>query len=319
MSVLITGGAGAIGQNLAQELSKTRDVVLLDNLSGASVLPPGNARFFYCDLRDRAKLNDIFNKEKPQEVYHLAAHFANQNSVDFPIEDSQANIIGTINVLEALRSASWSVKLLYASTSCIYGNAQPMSESNNALTFDTPYAISKYSGELYCKTYSALYGIPSVVVRIFNTYGPYELGGKYRNVIANFIGRALSGDVIPITGTGEETRDFTYVEDTVCLLIKAMSSANPCCEIYNGGTGVGTRIIDLANLIVNLSGSRSQIEYTHKRVWDEIHTRVADISKSRTELQYEPRVSIDDGIQRTIDWTQKYLADTSSTRTDGQD
>jgi nucleoside-diphosphate-sugar epimerase len=190
------------------------------------------------------KLNFVINQHEFDYVFHLAAHFANQNSVDHPFSDIQTNIVGTVGLLEILKFHKSLRKFVYASSSCVYGTASQMNEDTFIYPSETPYSINKYTAELYTQYYAHLFHVPTVSIRIFNTYGPYELAGKYRNVIPNFIEKALNGEDLVITGTGRESRDFTFVDDLIDLMIAAALSPSKDGEIYNGGTGFRTEILN---------------------------------------------------------------------------
>jgi UDP-glucose 4-epimerase len=305
---LITGGRGAIGSALASRLARDGfgDIYTIDNLSAGAHNDSVIGEFIHCDISNSEKLGVLIKSIEPTHVFHLAAHFANQNSVDYPRSDAQTNIIGTINLFEALRETAALQKVVYASSSCVYGDAPIMSESVPLPAFETPYAITKYVGELYAKYYADLHQIPTVSIRIFNTYGPGEAPGQYRNVIPNFINLALDGKPITITGDGLETRDFTYVEDTVDLLLRASASHYVDGEIFNGGTGIETAIIDLTKLILFLTESRSEIKFVPRRSWDQISSRKADNEKSRVCLGYRPQTSLEQGLVPTIEWIRSW-------------
>jgi nucleoside-diphosphate-sugar epimerase len=307
--ILITGGFGAIGVNLINKLLEinTNEIYVIDNFSaGTSNFLP-NVHFSYLDISNSEKVNSYFDKLQPNVIYHLAAHFANQNSVDHPISDVETNILGFINILESQKKNKHLNKFVYASSSCVYGNSIEMSESSEISPYDTPYAINKYVGELYGKYYAEIHSIPVVCARIFNSFGPGEMPGQYRNVIPNFIKKALLHEDIIITGTGEETRDFTNVNDTVTLLIKLSESPFINGEIFNGGTGTKTTINYLANKIIELSNSRSKIIYKEARGWDHVKNRCSDISKSAQYLNYEPVSTFESGLIDTINWIREKL------------
>jgi UDP-glucose 4-epimerase len=307
-TVLITGGLGAIGFALASRLINQNfgSIYIMDNMSSGAHNADYIGNFIYCDIVNSEKIGVIIKKIAPTHVFHLAAHFANQNSVDFPLSDAQTNILGSINLFEGLRNVKNLKKVVYASSSCVYGHAPQMSETSQLTAFETPYAITKFVGELYAKYYSELHKIPAVSLRIFNTYGPGEAPGAYRNVIPNFINLALAGLPIKITGDGNETRDFTYVGDTVDLLLRAAASQFREGEIFNGGTGIETKISDLAELIIRLTGSRSEICYLPKRTWDQIPNRKSDNRKSKELLGYDPKIGLVDGLVPTIDWVRAW-------------
>ena len=183
-----------------------------------------------------------------------------------------------------------------------------MNEDSSVYPHETPYAINKYVGELYCKYYAEIHQVPVVCARIFNSYGPGEMPGRYRNVIPNFIKKALRGEDIFITGTGEETRDFTYVSDTVDLLIKLADSTFTKAEIFNGGTGTKTSIKYLTETIIRIIDSKSKIVYTTARPWDHVKNRCSDISKSKAKLGYSPKTNFEDGLLETVKWIQSKKA-----------
>ena len=315
-TIVVTGGAGAIGSTLLRRLLEQdpKKIVVIDNLTS------GNLEFIPKDDRIEFHNIDIANKEKltpaiPYEtnyIFHLAAHFANQNSVDFPHSDIKTNVIGTLNLLELCHQNTGKLselrKFVNASSSCVYSDSKIMSIEDNIYPSETPYAINKLTGELYTKNYSELHGVPAVSIRIFNTYGPFEMGGKYRNVIPNFIDKALKNESIRITGTGKETRDFTYCDDTCNLLELAALSKVSDGSVYNGGTGIKTTIEMLARLITVLCESTSKIEIIPRRNWDNISDRLSDISKSKEELGYIPsHTNLQKNLQKTIEWYKEQL------------
>src|SRR3990170_3102888 len=224
--ILVTGGAGAIGSNLTRTIAGlgAKIVIVLDNLSSAerwNIPSLSNVMFVEGDIRDEVKLKRVFF-EKPEYVFHLAAFFANQNSVNYPEIDLDVNGMGTLRLLEY--SLFTGVKrLIYASSGCsIYGSSTPLPlrEEFMSMNLSSPYQITKMLGELYCNFFKNHHGLKVVKARFFNSYGPGEVPGQYRNVIPNFIYWAVKGEALPITGTGEETRDFTYVGDIVDGLMR---------------------------------------------------------------------------------------------------
>lgn len=308
MNILITGGAGFIGNNLVRKLllnKEVKEIVVLDNhSSGMSIFLPNDSRvkLVVTDIDKLDKLNFVLNQHNFDYVFHLAAHFANQNSVDHPFSDIQTNIIGTVGILEALKNHRQLKKFVYASSSCVYGTSKEMRESAPVYPSETPYSINKYAAEMYTQYYAHLFNLPTVSIRIFNTYGPYELAGKYRNVIPNFIQNALDNKDLIITGSGEETRDFTYVDDVVDLMISSAFSKFKEGQIFNSGTGIKTTINDIAQKILLLTNSSSKIEHTNTRKWDKVKDRVSDITKSVSDLSYNPKTGVDEGLAQTIAW-----------------
>jgi UDP-glucose 4-epimerase len=306
--VLVTGGAGAIGSTLSNALASSGcSVTVLDDLSsGNAELLQKNIRFVQGSICNEQDLVRAF-AGGPEVVFHLAALFANQNSVDHPITDISVNGAGTINVLEqCMRSGVR--KLLYTSSSCVYGSSADMREESPVGNIDTPYAITKLLGEQYCRFWTLHHRLDTVIVRIFNTYGPGEFPGPYRNVIPNFFDRAFRGEPLPITGSGEEVRDFNYVEDTVSGIIGAMKADTVPGDIFNLASGTGTRIIDLAVMVNEIAGSRGGVVYQPRRSWDSVTTRIGVVDKARGKLQIRPQVGLREGLKRTGKWLRSVPA-----------
>ena len=304
-TVVVTGGAGAIGSRLVRRLLErdVRHVEVVDDLSsGSEWLLPSDERV---RLRraDVCRLFDLPLAVDRPLVFHLAAFFANQNSVDHPREDLHTNGLGTLTAL-MWAAEHGAPRFVYASAGCSiagHGVDGPIREDMPvSLTLDTPYQITKALGELYCNYFDSR--VPTVRCRFFNSYGPGEVPGAYRNVIPNFIWRALQGEPLIVTGTGEETRDFIYVDDLVTGLLASAEAPGACGHAFNLGTGVQTRIIDLAEMIIKACRSTSPIQFAPRRPWDHSTHREADIGKARATLGFTPLVSVRDGIERTVDW-----------------
>ena len=306
-SILITGGAGCIGSNLTKALLKAEaaKIIILDDLSAAerwNIPVAGNVIFMEGSIMDDEALKRAFS-QKLDFVFHLAAHFANQNSVDNPEIDLLVNGQGTLKVLEYSHLTRVG-KLVFASSGCsVYGSQAPLplKEEFVSLHLDTPYQITKLLGELYCNFFYNYYGLPVVIGRFFNVYGPGEVPGRYRNVIPNFIYWALHKQPLPITGTGEETRDFTFVEDIVDGTLRAGVTPGAVGEAINLASETETRVIDIANIINKLTGNEG-ISFVDIRDWDKITRRRASIEKARGILGYEPKTDMKTGIKKTLDW-----------------
>lgn len=309
--IVVTGGAGAIGCNLVRKLLdyQPKEIIIIDNLTSGNInfIPADETiSFFPIDIFFKDKLEQIIPKDTDY-IFHLAAHFANQNSVEFPLSDIQSNVIGTLNLLEISKTLNLK-KFINCSSSCVYGNSSIMKIGDSIYPTETPYAINKLSGELYTSFYAHYNKVNAINVRIFNTFGPYELSGKYRNVIPNFIKKALSDEPIIITGTGKETRDFTFVEDTCGLLISMALSNIQDGSVYNAGTGITTDILTLAQTIVKLSKSKSIIEFTNRRKWDNVLNRLSDISLTTKTFNYIPNyTNLESNLEKTINWYKTQL------------
>lgn len=307
-SILITGGAGCIGSNLTKALLKAKaaKIIVLDDLSAAekwNIPVAPNVIFLEGSILDEEVLKRAFG-EKLDYVFHLAAHFANQNSVDNPETDLLVNGLGTLNLLQYSRLTRVS-KFVFASSGCsVYGSQAPLPlrEDFVSLYLDTPYQITKLLGELYCNFFYNYYGLPVVIARYFNVYGPGEVPGAYRNVIPNFIYWALHEKPLPITGTGEETRDFTFVEDIVDGTLRLGAVPEAVGDAFNLASETETRVTDIANMVNEITGNNNGVELVARRDWDKITRRRASIDKARGVLGYEPKTKMKDGIKKVYNW-----------------
>ncbi|WP_333655809.1 NAD-dependent epimerase/dehydratase family protein [Dissulfurispira sp.] len=312
-TILVTGGAGAIGSNLIIALSSlvgsNGKILVLDNLSSIktkdpwNVTPLPNIMFVFGDVRSDIDLKRVF-KEEPSIIFHLAAFFANQKSVDYPETSAEVDVIGQIRLLEYAKIAKID-RFVYASSGCaIYGSYPelPLKEEFISMHLTTPYQINKMTGEMYCNFYHHHYGLPIVNCRFFNSYGPGEVPGQYRNVIPNFIYWAMKGIGLPITGTGDETRDFTYMLDLVQGLIKAGYYQNAVGENFNIASGKEIPIIELAKLVNDATSNKAGLIFRERRRWDTKPRLLASIDKARELIGYEPIVNFEEGFQTNIEW-----------------
>lgn len=301
-TILVTGGAGAIGSHLAARLVEDgNEVIVVDDLSsGHRQLVPAGVTFVEGSILDESVLDAAFSS-RPNAVAHLAALFANQNSVDHAERDLLVNGLGTLKLLE--RSvASGVAKVLVCSSSCVYGDADHAEESGTFRASETPYAITKALGEDYARYFSQHHGLNTVVVRPFNAYGPHEHPGRYRNVIPNFLAAAMRGEALSITGTGEETRDFTYIGDIAAGMVRALSHSTAPGETFNLASGRPTTINALAAMINELTGNVAGVVHGPRRSWDRIGHRAGSIDRARAVLGYEPMTSLADGLRATYEW-----------------
>lgn len=309
--VLVTGGAGAIGTNLVKALSEAgvKLVIVLDNLSASeewNVPSLKNVMFVKGDVTNDIDLKRVFN-ENPKIVFHLASFFANQNSIDYPEEDLWTNGFGTLKVLEYSRLTGVK-KFIYTSSGCsIYGSESPLplKEEFMSMNLSTAYQITKMLGELYCNFFYNHYGLSVVKPRLFNSYGPGEIPGQYRNVIPNFIYWAKQGKPLPITGTGEETRDFTYVGDIIDGLLRAGFFKEAVGQEFNLASGKETKIIDLVKLINRLTKNKAGVKFVSRRKWDTKSRLLASVDKAKKLIGYKPKTSIEQGVKKTIEWFEK--------------
>jgi UDP-glucose 4-epimerase len=286
---------------VARLLRDGHEVVVLDDLSsGRRELVPRGARLVVGGVEHEADLDAAF-EAAPDLVVHLAALFANQNSVERPARDLLVNGMGTLNVLERSTRAAVA-KVLVCSSSCVYNRADPADEADEVGSQETPYAITKGLSEDYARFWAHHHGLDVVIIRPFNVYGPHEHPGRYRNVIPNFMAMAMQGAPLPITGSGQETRDFTYVADVVEGMVAALRLPTAPGAVYNLGTGRETRILDLAEQINELTGNHAGVILHEMRTWDHTTRRRASIERARADLGYGPVVTLRDGLERTYQW-----------------
>lgn len=303
-NVLVTGGAGAIGSNLVNRLIELgANVVVVDDLSSGYLFQVNEkASFIQHDITEG--LLEIL-PHNIEYIFHCAGFFANQNSVDHPQRDLLVNGMGIINVLEFARLCPTLAKVVYLSSSCVYGpRSGELSTEDPIDLFDTPYGITKFIGEKYANFYKKQYGIDTITFRIFNSYGPGEVPGKYRNVIPNFFRKAMNAEVLTVTGTGEETRDFTFVGDIVEGLIKGALYSGQY-SLFNLGTGRQTRIIDLAIKINEIVGNKTPISFMPRRQWDCISMRKANVDNTTQEIGFSAETMLDEGLLAVYNWLQK--------------
>jgi UDP-glucose 4-epimerase len=307
-TILVTGGAGSIGTNLVRTLAnlKAARIIILDDMSAAyewNIPSLPNVLLVKGSVTDEVSLKRVFT-QRPNVVYHLAAFFANQNSVDYPQRDLNTNGLGTLLVHQYALMCGVQ-RLVYASSGCsIYGSAAPLplKEEFMSMHLTSPYQITKMLGELYANFFHHHYGLPVVKTRFFNSYGPGEVPGQYRNVIPNFIFWALSKKPLPFTGSGGETRDFCYVMDIVDALLRAGYYEQAIGKEMNIASGYETNILEMAEKINELTGNKAGIVRAPARIWDTKKRLLASIDRAHEILGYEPKMRFDQGLLNTIDW-----------------
>jgi nucleoside-diphosphate-sugar epimerase len=312
-NILVTGGAGAIGSNLIIALSSLvgnqGKIVILDNLSSIktnepwNIVPLPNILFVEGDIRSDIDLKRVF-KEDISMVFHLAAFFANQNSVDYPERSAEVDIIGQIKLLEYSRLAKIE-RFVYASSGCaIYGSygKLPLEEDFISMHLTTPYQVNKMAGEMYCNFYGHHYDMKIVNCRFFNSFGPGEVPGQYRNVIPNFIYWGLKKKSLPLTGTGEETRDFTFVLDLIQGLIKAGFYSEAIGENFNLAAGREISIHEMARIVNETTSNPASISFRPVRKWDTKKRLLASISKAEKLIHYHPITEFKSGLLQNIEW-----------------
>ena len=311
-TVIVTGGAGFIGSELVRQLAaRGEPVVIVDNLVNgkrenvADVLS-SEVTFLEKDIRDLDALRPYLRRARA--VYHLAC-LGVRHSVHSPYENHEVNATGTLSLLAAAREADVP-RFVYVSSSEVYGGVrwaptirwEQMTEDHPAFPC-TVYGGSKLAGECYARAYFRTYGYPTVVVRPFNTYGPRSHHeGDSGEVIPKFLLRCLAGRPLVVFGDGTQSRDFTYVTDTAVGILLAGEHPLAIGETINVGSGSEVTISELAQRVAVAAGRPDAVvEHDRPRPGD-VARLCADLSRARTLLGYEPRVSLEDGLQRLLQW-----------------
>jgi UDP-glucose 4-epimerase len=314
MTALVTGGAGFIGSHLVERLLERGDEVnVLDDLSTGD---PGNLPEARTGLTFTK--GSILDEEAVQEavsradlVFHLAAAVGVRNIIENPLASLRTNVRGTENILDAARPRN--TKVVVISSSEVYGKGArfPMAETDDILMGATSvsrwsYAAGKTVDEHFALAHHAD-GLPVVVLRYFNTYGPRMLRSGYSSVVARFVRQACAGEPLTVHGDGSQTRCFTFVEDTVAGTLLAGDRSEADGRVINLGSDKETSVADLAGLVLAKAGSASAIQLNtpHEfegRGFEDTHRRQPEITRAREVLGWEPRVTLDEGLGTTIEW-----------------
>ena len=304
--IVITGGAGFIGSSLAEEFVKKHDVIVIDDLSTGKMdniqdlIHNENFKFVKCSVTDLGSLKKIF--QDVSCVFHQAAIPSVQRSVENPAATNEANVTGSLNVLIAARDCGVE-KVVYASSSSVHGDTPELPKREDMIPNPiSPYAVSKLVGEYYCKVFSEIYGLKTVSLRYFNVYGPkQDPASEYAAVIPRFITKVLSNKPPIIYGDGNQTRDFTFVKDVVKANLLAMEKNVE--GVFNIAYGKRVSVNQLSTKIIKMLGKNLKPIYSEPRYGDIRHS-LADISKAKNKLGYEPRYDLDKGLEVTINWFQ---------------
>lgn len=301
--VFITGGAGFIGSNVAKYfLERNHSVVIFDNLSTGytqNIPSSPNLQFIKGDILDK----DLLTKSMKGcgAVLHLAAAVGNVRSIENTVEDSQINVLGTLNVLNAARHNKIA-KMVYSSSAAIFGEPKRLPiDEEHPVAPDSPYGVSKLAGELHCLCYAKLYDMDIVCFRYFNVYGPNQRYDAYGNVIPIFSTRKLQGKPLTIYGDGEQTRDFVHVFDIAQANYLGATKPN-VGGTYNIGTGETITINTLAQLF-NALDSQMPVEILHQAPRKgEVKHSLATIAKAKKVLGYQPTEAIQSGLKGYWQW-----------------
>ena len=302
MKIVITGGAGFIGSNLAEVLSKdnANEVIVLDDLSTGKLANTKEMaiKFVNGSITDLELLQTIF--KDVDYVLHQAAIPSVPRSINEPIASNNANITGTLNVLVAARDRNVK-KVVYASSSSVYGDTPKLPKREDMTpTPLSPYAVTKLTGEHYCNVFNEVYGLKTVALRYFNVYGPkQDPYSDYAAVIPKFVSRVLRDEPPLIYGDGQQTRDFTFVKDVVTANIRAMNSA--ATGVFNIASGNRITIQELAELVMKLMDKDLGVILEEPRKGDVLHS-LADVSKAKAGFGYEPGYRLETGLEETVKW-----------------
>ncbi|PKP61385.1 MAG: NAD-dependent dehydratase [Candidatus Altiarchaeales archaeon HGW-Altiarchaeales-1] len=309
MKSLVTGGAGFIGRWVVKRLlDEKHNVWVVDDISNGREENirefkdnPNFKEFVKGDIRNKDLISDLF-KNKFDICIHAAAQINVQESLDNPQKDFEVNVIGTYNILqEALK---YKTKVVLLGTCMVYDLSK-----GGAITEEhkikpaSPYAGSKVAAEALAESYYHGLGLPVVIVRPFNTYGPFQKANMEGGVVSIFVKRNLEGETLNIFGDGTQTRDLLYVEDCADFIVKAAFSEKAVGEVINAGCGKDISINDLAMLIAKDKNKIKHVSHHHPQ--SEIPKLLCNYSKAKELLGWEPKVCLEEGIKRLEDWMIK--------------
>lgn len=322
MNVLVIGGAGFVGSNLVRSIiSSSKDVALtiVDNLlSAEKINVPDDTRITF--IEDSITSDDVLHRidDSYDYIFHLATYHGNQSSIHDPLADHENNTLTTLKLMNHVKRFKKIKKLVYSSAGCsaaekTFDDASATTEEAPiSLDQDSPYSISKIIGEFYSVYFYRQYQLPTVRARFQNVYGPGEILGAgkwrgtpatvWRNVTPTFIYNALRETPLKVDNKGIATRDFIYVVDICHGLIACALRGKPG-DVYNIASGKETSILELANIINELTGNTAGIEFMPKRPWDNSGKRFGSTEKALIELGFRSSTELRDGIMRTVEWT----------------
>lgn len=314
MNILITGGAGFIGSTLADKLLvEANKVIVIDNFNDyySPEIKEGNVRvnlnnpmykLYRGDICDRELVAKIFRENEIDTVVHIAARAGVRSSLEDPLEYVRSNIDGTINILENMKKYNVK-KIVFASSSSVYGNctAEKFSEDLKVTEPISPYAATKSACEQFLYTYSKLYGIHAICLRFFTVYGPKQ---RPDLAIRKFIELIEKNEPIPVYGDGSTMRDYTYIDDIVDGICKAIAYDDTPYEIINLGGGSPVTLSQMTEIIENVLNKKAEINRLPMQPGD-VNKTVSDISKARKLLGYNPKTSFEEGIRKFVEWRKK--------------
>ncbi len=310
--VLITGGAGFIGSNLVEFLQEiSNKIVIIDNLSRGDLgnldglLKNKNLKFIKQNITEKNNLEEIFKEHDFQVIFHQAALSSVNESFVNPVLYNEVNVNGSLNLLTL--SVKYNVeKFIYASSAAVYGDNTniPLKESYTPKPI-SPYAVNKLSLEYYSNIFNEKNNLDTIGLRYFNVYGPKQNpNNHYSGVISIFVNNALHDKNIKIYGDGSYTRDFVYIEDVCRANLNAVTSSPKKSNIFNISGGNIVSIKELAEMIIDITKSKSKILYEKPRFGD-IHHSYADISSANEYINYKPVVNLKQGLEKLVDYYKK--------------
>jgi UDP-N-acetylglucosamine/UDP-N-acetyl-alpha-D-glucosaminouronate 4-epimerase len=316
MRFVVTGGAGFIGSNTVDELVRRgHGVVVLDDLSSGKEENLAEVRNKITLIKGSITDIEVVRKamHEAEYVLHLAARTSVPKSVKDPIESNKVNIDGTLNVLVAARDAKVK-RVVFAASSSAYGETPILPKVESMVPQPiSPYGVTKFVGELYAQTFGRCYGLDNVSLRYFNIFGPrQDPSSPYSGVLAKFCTAFLEDTPPVVFGDGEQTRDFTYVENAVQANLLACEAPNASGKVFNVGVGGRFSLNETIALLNKVSGRNLQPKYEAPRDGD-IRDSQADISQAREYLGYEPQVAFEEGLRRTFEWYRAIEAKVQAT------
>ncbi len=313
--ILLTGGAGFIGSHLSESLLRQgAELAIVDNLDEfyavawkranlEGIRRSGDYKFFEQDICEAQGVKKLFAQFRPQVVIHLAARAGVRPSIEQPCLYDQVNVAGTLNLLEACRESGVR-KFIFGSSSSVYGvtSKAPFSEDHVEGRPISPYAASKLAAELYCYTYSHLFKLPIVSLRFFTVYGPRQ---RPDLAIYKFVSAMEKGEPIPVFGDGSTGRDYTYVDDIVSGILASLNYEPPAAgtgyDVFNLGNSHPVKLSELLDVLEKVTGRRA-LRHEKPMQPGDVPLTWADISKAKRLLGYQPRVSLEEGVNAFVAW-----------------